>query len=92
MSKDPTGQLLLRKEIFALGGRHRGDALAGALIELREADVTPERKILLRAVVHHLTNGDTTPSAPANSSRLKYGLILGAASLCAAVQLWSITH
>ena len=47
----------LRQEIFALGGRHLGDPLAGALLELKDPELTPERRSLLRAVVAHLTAG-----------------------------------
>lgn len=92
MMDDPSTQLLLRKEIFALGGRHRGDALAGALAELQEADLTPERRTLLRAVVAHLTKEKSGRAAVSNPGELKYALILAAALLCAAVQLWSIAH
>jgi hypothetical protein len=48
----------LRAEIFALGGRHRGDALAGARRELEESKLTPERRALLHEVVHVLAPGE----------------------------------
>lgn len=48
----------LRMEIFALGDRYQGDALAGARRELRAPRLSPERRDLLRAVVAHLTAGD----------------------------------
>jgi hypothetical protein len=51
----------LRQEIYLLGGRHRGDALAGALLELKERDLSSERRALLRAVVRHLARGRPTP-------------------------------
>ena len=44
----------IRQEIFSLGDRHRGDALAGALLELQDASLTGERRALLGAVVEHL--------------------------------------
>jgi hypothetical protein len=44
----------LRQEIFSLGGRHRGEPLAGALEELTDPTLTTERRLLLRAVVEHL--------------------------------------
>jgi hypothetical protein len=47
----------LRQEIFALGGRHLGDPLAGALDELKDPQLTAERRSLLRAVVAHLKSG-----------------------------------
>lgn len=58
----------LRQEIFALGGRHLGDPLAGALLELKDPELTPERRSLLRAVVAHLSAGKSfsgaVPAAP----------------------------
>jgi hypothetical protein len=47
----------LRQQIFALGDRHKGDALSGARRELDDPDLTPERRSLLRAVVAHLGSG-----------------------------------
>lgn len=59
----------LRMEIFALGDRYQGDALAGARRELREPRLSSERRDLLRAVVAHLTKGSAAggekePSRP----------------------------
>jgi hypothetical protein len=44
----------VRLEILLLGGRHRGDALGGAIEELRAPGLDPSRARLLRAVVLHL--------------------------------------
>jgi hypothetical protein len=44
----------VRLEIFLLGNRHRGDALGGAIEELKAPGIDPHRARLLRAVVHHL--------------------------------------
>jgi hypothetical protein len=44
----------IRSEIYFLGSRHRGEALAGALAELRSCDLGPGRSRLLRAVVSQL--------------------------------------
>ena len=54
----------LRQEIFSLGGRHQGDALAGARIELKAEGLTPERRALLHEVVSHLSqSGGASPAA-----------------------------
>ena len=58
----------LRREIFALGGRHQGDPLAGALKELEDHRLSPERRTLLQAVVAHLGSGRPVPAdAPAQA-------------------------
>lgn len=44
----------LRMEIFALGGRHMGDPLKGALVELRAPGLSLQRSRLLHAVVRQL--------------------------------------
>ncbi len=44
----------LRMEIFALGGRHMGDPLKGALDELRAPGLSQQRSRLLHAVVRQL--------------------------------------
>ncbi len=44
----------IRREVWALGGRHRGDVLAGAKAELKMAGLSFRRAILLKAVVHSL--------------------------------------
>jgi hypothetical protein len=44
----------LRKEIFELGGRHLGEPLAGALLELDDVNLTRDRRRLLEAVVSEL--------------------------------------
>jgi hypothetical protein len=44
----------LRKEIFELGGRHFGEPLAGALLELGDLNLTQDRRRLLQAVVNEL--------------------------------------
>jgi hypothetical protein len=45
----------IRSEIFFLGGRHRGEALAGAIEELQAPSLGPARARLLRAVIDRLT-------------------------------------
>ncbi len=60
----------LRQEIYLLGGRHRGDALAGALLELKESDLTVERRALLRAVVRHLARGKLAADAGEGGARV----------------------
>jgi hypothetical protein len=45
----------IRSEIFFLGGRHRGEALAGAIEELKAPSLGRDRARLLRAVVDRLT-------------------------------------
>lgn len=44
----------LRAEIFQLGGRHQGEPLAGAVLELADTGITPQRRRLLEAVVREL--------------------------------------
>jgi hypothetical protein len=44
----------IRAEIWALGGRHRGEALKGAMLELKAPDITKRRSDLLRAVIGQL--------------------------------------
>jgi hypothetical protein len=44
----------VRSEIYFLGGRHQGEALKGALAELKAPDLGPGRSRLLRAVVSQL--------------------------------------
>ena len=44
----------IRAEAWALGGRHRGDVLAGAKAELKAAGLTFRRAILLKAVMRSL--------------------------------------
>ena len=79
----------LRQEIFSLGGRHRGDALAGARIELKDPSLTAERRMLLRAVVSHLSAGDEAAggdmAAVAKPARIADALYL--AVICVAV-IW----
>jgi hypothetical protein len=63
----------LRQEIFALGGRHLGDALGGARRELQNAALPAERRKLLEAVVRHLEH-DTefakgTPTSPTEQAQ-----------------------
>ena len=78
----------LRQEIFALGDRHQGDALAGARRELDDPRLSPERRSLLRAVVAHLSSGGTAGEGavaravrPASLSDAAYiGVIVAAAA------------
>lgn len=41
----------VRAEAWALGGRHRGDVLEGARLELAAPGISPDRAGLLRAVI-----------------------------------------
>jgi hypothetical protein len=74
----------LRQEIFALGGRHLGDPLAGALLELEDPALKPERRTLLRAVVAHLKAGktgwtDAASPSPRLTDAAYVGVIIAAA-------------
>lgn len=44
----------IRSEIYFLGSRHHGEALAGAMSELKACDLGADRSRLLRAVVNQL--------------------------------------
>ncbi len=44
----------VRREVWRLGGRHRGEALQGALEELRQPNLSMGRAVLLRACVDKL--------------------------------------
>lgn len=44
----------IRAEVWLLGVRHHGEALDGALSELRSRDITVERAMLLKACVAQL--------------------------------------
>lgn len=55
----------VRSEIYFLGGRHRGEALDGALAELKSNGLNPGRSRLLRAVVNQLKR-DQRASAKAS--------------------------
>lgn len=88
----------LRQEIFALGDRHRGDALGGARRELAEPDLTPERRGLLLAVVAHLGSGGTAGEGaaaglvrrPASGTDLAYLAVIAAAVAWTAMTLSSL--
>jgi hypothetical protein len=45
----------IRREVWALGGRHRGNALEGARAELAANGLGVRRAMLLRAVIRSLT-------------------------------------
>ena len=85
----------IRLEIFSLGGRHKGDPLAGALRELQNAGLDDERRNLLRAVVAHLgkaksrgaVSHDSQPSGspPAGVSDVVYIVVIIAAAIWTAV-------
>ena len=47
----------IRAEVWSLGVRHQGQALDGALQELRGASVSPARTALLKACVQQLRRG-----------------------------------
>ena len=66
----PVGAQRLRQEIFSLGGRHRGEPLAGALQELKDPDLSVGRKALLRAVVLHLDSSTAAGLAAAPSRQV----------------------
>ena len=51
----------LRSEIFQLGGRHFGEPLAGAVLELADASLSSDRRRLLEAVVRQLRPEETVP-------------------------------
>ena len=87
----------LRQEIFALGGRHQGDALAGARKELTDPDLTPERRSLLRAVIRQLEGkhglaGVSSPGrpSPAGLRDAAYVAVLIAAATWATMILKSM--
>ena len=90
----------VRLEIFALGGRHQGDPLAGALRELQEAGLDNERRSLLRAVVAQLGKGkprgakalQSTSSGPlaASLSDVIYIVVIIAAAVWTAVMISSM--
>ena len=44
----------VRAEVWSLGVRHRGEALEGALRELKDRSLAPGRAALLRACVQQL--------------------------------------
>ncbi len=44
----------VRAEIYSLGARHKGEPLAGALMELKATNLPPGRARLLRAAVRQL--------------------------------------
>ncbi len=84
----------LRQEIFMLGGRHRGEALAGALDELKDPLLSADRRTLLQAVVRHLTpatpKAATATAARSGPARLRlahmpYVVVIAAALACAAI-------
>ena len=90
----------LRMEIFALGGRHQGDPLAGALRELQASGLDDERRSLLRAVVAHLGDGDAKATAradqgsrrsrPAGFSDVVYIAVILAAAIWTGVVISSL--
>ena len=63
----PLGAHAVRAEIFQLGGRHLGEPLAGAVLELADTDLSPKRRRLLEAVVKTLRPPDPTPLWPRRS-------------------------
>ncbi|HLI67091.1 MAG TPA: hypothetical protein VKU90_12065 [Caulobacteraceae bacterium] len=50
----------IRSEIFFLGNRHHGEALAGAIEELKAPGLAAGRQRLLRAVVARLKPASAT--------------------------------
>ncbi len=46
----------VRAEVWALGGRHRGEVLEGARSELKGGGISIRRSVLLRAVIRSLRN------------------------------------
>ena len=55
----------IRMEIFSLGGRHQGEALPGALMELKACVPGTGRSRLLRAVIGQLQRDQRSRAAPA---------------------------
>ena len=53
----------LRSEIFQLGGRHFGEPLAGAMLELADVSISRDRRRLLEAVVRELRPDETASRA-----------------------------
>ena len=84
----------LRQEIFALGGRHMGDALNGAIIELEDEALTYERRRLLAAVVAHLSADGRAGDAIADKPILPTVSLLNAVYLTvfAASVIWSLVN
>lgn len=62
----------LRREMFLLGGRHRGDVLGGAIAELESPRLSQERRVLLRAIVAKLSPNGSSDSGPTSSQYLDY--------------------
>ena len=90
-SRDVQNSSRLRREVFALGGRHRGDPLAGALQELQEEGLTAERRTLLRAVVNHLA-ADPSPAPQTRRGNWKPLVVIAAAAACGIIQIWYLAH
>jgi len=61
------GAHAVRAEIFQLGGRHLGEPLAGAVLELADANLSPKRRRLLEAVVQELRPPERTALWPTRS-------------------------
>ena len=59
----------VRAEVWALGGRHRGQVLEGARIEAGAPSISIRRSMLLRAVIR----SQSTPRQPASRQRLLFG-------------------
>jgi hypothetical protein len=87
----PTGKI--RQEIYRLGGRHQGEALAGALAELAEGGLTADRRALLHAVVSYLgqpipgdaVQGSGSGAAATDAAGWGYMAIIAAAAAWTAV-------
>lgn len=79
----------LRQEIYLLGGRHQGDALAGARAELLDGGLSAERRALLRAVESHLAAGKSAAvdgkARPDWSNAFYLAVILGSGAWTLAV-------
>ena len=52
----------VRVEAWALGGRHLGDVLAGARLELAQPGIAPARRALLMAVARSHKGKATAPA------------------------------
>lgn len=81
----PVAPEAIRQAIFCLGNRHRGNALAGAWLELQGPGLTRERRRLLEAVILHLTpQRRSRPARPEpvipNLSPLGVALLAGVVS------------
>lgn len=76
-----------------MGGRHRGDPLAGAIRELQDNNLASDRRRLLRAVIADLSQDADAPASVApkmlSLGVLAYGAVIAVALLLAGMKLWT---